>query len=58
MIDLRAEEDMQVKSDPKYALLDRLNKEIISQKHIYLVNYEQWNRAKKNFRFENIVLIK
>ncbi|MEK9633604.1 MAG: hypothetical protein VW622_07175 [Opitutae bacterium] len=58
MIDLRAKEDMQVKSDPKYALLDRLNKEIISQKQIYFGNFEQWNRAKKNFRFENIILIK
>ena len=58
MIDLRAKEDMQVKSDPKYALLDRLNKEIISQKQIYLGNFEQWNRAKKNFRFEKIILIK
>ncbi len=58
MIDLRAKEDMQVKSDPKYALLDRLNKEIISQKQISLGNFKQWNRAKKNFRFENIILIK
>ena len=58
MIDFRAKEDMQVKSDSKYALLDRLNKEIISQKKIYLGNYEQWNRAKKNFRFEHIEHIK
>ena len=58
MIDLRAKEDIQIKSDPKYALLDRLNKEIISQKEVYLGNFKQWDLAKKNFRFENIVLIK
>ena len=58
MIDLRAKEDGLVKSNPKYALLERLNEEISRQKEIYLVNYEEWTRAKNNFRFEEIELLK
>ena len=58
MIDLRAKEDSLVKSNPKYALLERLNEEISRQKEIYLGNYEEWTRAKNNFRFEEIELLK
>ena len=58
MIDLRAKEDGLVKSNPKYALLERLNEEISDQKKIYLSNYEEWTWAKNNFRFEEIELLK
>lgn len=58
MIDLRAKEDSLVKSNPKYALLERLNAEISDQKKIYLSNYEEWTWAKNNFRFEEIELLK
>ena len=58
MIDLRAKEDSLVKSNPKYALLERLNAEISRQKEIYLINYEEWTQAKNTFRFEEIELLK
>jgi hypothetical protein len=57
IIDLRTKEDDYVKSSPKYARLERLNKEINRQKGIYLRNYEEWNHAKTYFRFEDIELL-
>ena len=54
LVELRAKEDEAILSNPGYEQLKRLNAELSSLKENYREQFDDWKKAKENFRFEEI----
>ncbi len=54
LVELRAKEDLDILSNPRYELLKRLNSEISSLQGNYRMQFDDWKKAKVGFRFEEI----
>lgn len=55
LVDLRAKEDKEILSNPRYGQLKRLNAELSSLRKNYSRLFDDWREAKKGFRFvENL----
>ncbi|MDC0156491.1 hypothetical protein OAK38_01870 [Verrucomicrobia bacterium] len=54
LAELRAKEEDAVLSNPGYEKLKRLNAELSSLKENYREQFDDWKKAKENFRFEEI----
>lgn len=54
LVNLRPSEDRNILSNPKYELLKRLNAELSSLQENYRMQFEEWNKAKTSFRFEEM----
>ena len=52
LVELRANQNLGIRANPKFELLNRLVAEIQSQQEIYRRFFEEWETAKTKYRFE------
>ncbi len=52
LVELRANQSLGIRANPKFELLNRLGAEIQSQQEIYRRFFEEWEAAKSKYRFE------
>ena len=51
LVELRAKEDEEIVSNPRYGQLKKLNAELSSLRENYREQFDDWKKAKKGFRF-------